>query len=268
MSTAIVKPGEHVSLDIDLIKRTICRDATDDELALFIGQCRRTGLDPFSRQIHAVKRWDKRANREVMTIQVGIDGLRIIAERSGDYAGQTEPQWCGQDGIWRDVWLSPEPPVAARCGVYRKSFQAPLYRVALYRSFVQTVRDGGPNQFWARMAEVMLAKCAEAMALRAAFPHDLSGLYLPEEMGALPEDNHQPEKAEKPARKQIPLAAREAAKESVIDDDLTGYRMALEEAEHDGIAAVATVWQSIPTPYKPLLVKTRDDIKARLGASK
>jgi phage recombination protein Bet len=164
----------------ELIKRTVCKGATDDELELFIAICNRTGLDPFQRQIYAIKRFDPALKTEVMQTQVSIDGFRTLADASGEMGGQDGPYWCGADGLWRDVWLASQAPRAARVVVLRG--QARYTGVALYESYCQLKRDGTPTRMWAQMAPEMLAKCAESLALRKAFPRQLSGLYTADEM--------------------------------------------------------------------------------------
>lgn len=173
---ALVRAEDRLPLsraeDIETLRNTIAKGASDSEMALFVEVCQRLRLDPFAKQIYLVKR-----NGQPATIQASIDGLRVVAERSGEYEGQSPPQWCGRDGIWRDVWLANEPPAAAKVGVFRRGFREPMIRVAKLEAYKQ------PGPFWARMPEHMLAKVAEALALRAAFPNDLSGIYAPEEMG-------------------------------------------------------------------------------------
>lgn len=152
-----------------LIKSTIAPGCTNDELRLFAYHCQRTGLDPFSKQIYAIKRGNK------MTVQAGIDGLRAIAERTGELDG-CQRFWCGEDGEWKEVWLAAGPPAAAKCVINRKGCSHPFVGVAPFRDY-----NAGQG-LWTKMPSVMIGKVAEAQALRSGFPADLSGLYSSEEM--------------------------------------------------------------------------------------
>ena len=163
--------------------------ASGGDLAVFYHVCKRTGLDPFARQISMIGRnvkndktnqWETR-----YTIQTGIDGYRLVADRAdrrdGTIREYEDTLWCDRDGNWRDVWLGAGAPVAAKVVVLRNGKRFPA--TALFSEFVQTKKDGNPNAMWSRMPANQLAKCAEALALRKAYPQDLSGVYTDDEMG-------------------------------------------------------------------------------------
>ena len=151
---------------IKLIKSTVAMGATDDELQLFLYTCERTGLDPLTRQIHFVKRGGK------MTIQTGIDGYRAIADRSETLAGIDDPVYDTE---------KQQHPNKATVTVYRiiGGERVPFSASARWKEYVP---DGKIAFMWKKMPYLMLGKCAEALALRKAFPNQLSGIYTSEEM--------------------------------------------------------------------------------------
>lgn len=161
-------------------------DLSKKDLEFFAIQCKRTNLDPITRQIYAIP------NNGKLTIMASIDGLRLIAERSGAYEGQTKPEWCDENGKWVDIWLSKKPPTAARIGVFKTKFREPLYGVALFDEYAGKYayddsksfkyKKGDLTFMWAKMPALMIAKVAEALALRKAFPNEMSGIYSTEEM--------------------------------------------------------------------------------------
>jgi phage recombination protein Bet len=163
---------------IELIKRTIAVGATDDELKLFLYTAQRLGLDPFARQIYFVKR--KRRNpqtgqyEEVGQALVGIDGLRAIAERTGCYAPGPEPTFTYKDGKLYSATAYVKKLVAGEWHT--------VAATAFFDEYKQVDKQGNLMGLWGTMPHNQLAKCAEALALRKAFPIQLSNVYIPEEM--------------------------------------------------------------------------------------
>ncbi|HEX6052760.1 MAG TPA: phage recombination protein Bet [Gemmatimonadaceae bacterium] len=160
---------------VQLLKNTIAKGTTDDEFALFMTVAMQMELNPFLRQIHAVRRWDPEQERMVMQIQTGIDGYRLMAERSGVYGGQEGPWWCGEDGQWVDVWLAKAAPAAAKVVVHRTDKPRPFVAIALWTEYLQTKKDGTLTAMWRKRGPGQLAKCAEALAFRRAFPIEIGG---------------------------------------------------------------------------------------------
>jgi phage recombination protein Bet len=150
----------------------------------FLHVARITGLDPLTRQLYCIGR--AMGSRVEWSIQTSIDGFRVVAERSSKYAGQDAAEWLTEKGEWVDCFvpsLHGDHPLAARVKVYREDWPTrPSVGVAEWGAYVGTKRDGKPTSMWEKMGPLMLAKCAEALALRKAFPQDLSGLYTSDEM--------------------------------------------------------------------------------------
>lgn len=130
--------------------------------------CARTGLDWRLRHVYLIQRGGK------WRVELSIDGFRAIANAQEDYDGQ-ETFWAmGPDGPWTDVPPDKQPYAAKVC-VYRKGQAKPTTGQCKYTDYAT-----GP--MWKKFPTTMVAKCAEMLALRKAFPGKLGGLYGAEEM--------------------------------------------------------------------------------------
>lgn len=156
-----------------MIRDTYANGATEGEFKVLMEVAKTRNLNPLLRQVHFVKRWDKDKSKSIWAAQVSIDGLRSVADRTGQYDGQDEPE---------NEYAPDGKLVLVRLKVYRKGISRPFVGIARWSEYVQTTKDGSPTRFWREMPHTMLAKCAEALAMRKAFPEDTSGLYINEEM--------------------------------------------------------------------------------------
>lgn len=241
--------------------------ATDGDLSVFFHQAKQTGLDPFAKQIYMIGRnaklddgsWGKK-----YTIQTGIDGYRLIARRAAkkehESLGYGDTLWCGEDGQWRDVWLARTHPSAAKVTVIRDGH--PFAAVALWNEYVQTTRDGNPNTMWSKMGANQLAKCAEALALRKAYPQDLSGIYTSEEMGQTENVDQVTLPAQRPVNRRpssISEALEQTAEPIVVDVDSVLDAMA-KSNEQD----LKAQWEAVKSDLGERRKEVLDFVTARL----
>jgi phage recombination protein Bet len=164
---------------VETLKNTVAKDCNDQELNLLLYVATRTGLDPFMKQIYAIVRKSKQKDgsyKSAMTIQTGIDGFRLIAERTGKYSPGREPTYAyDQQGKLRSAtaYIKKMTPD----GTWHE-----IGATAFWDEYVQTDYNGNPTSFWKKMPNGQLAKCAESLALRKGFPGDYNQLYSHEEM--------------------------------------------------------------------------------------
>lgn len=179
--------------ELKLIKDVFCPNSTQPEFNFFIYDCQMRGLNPLKKEIHFVKRqvWDGKtqAYKDVAAHQVGIDGLRIIAERTSKYGGQDSVMY-GDEIEFHGVKV----PEFAQVSAYKRGIDRPFTAIAYFTEFAGVFKKNGKEylgSMWAQMPRHMIAKCAEALALRKAFPDTLAGIYADEEMGQI--ENQKPE---------------------------------------------------------------------------
>jgi phage recombination protein Bet len=220
----------------------------------FLQQCMRTGLDPIARQIYCIKRGAK------WQTQVSIDGARLVAQRTGEYEGQPRTLWSNDGETWTPAWVATAEhpyPAFAEAGVFRTGHREPMRVVARWDSYAvfedvwENNRKTGEKQLssmWAKMPDLMLAKVAEMLALRKAFPQDLSGLYSTEEMQQADRTQRAPEQ---PVQGQVALVA------TPVEPSEDWFARAAEVSSKDEANAL---WRSIPKPERS------DAIQAAIAA--
>ena len=171
--------------ELDIFRKHFAPEkTTDSEWETYLETCRTYRLSPMRKQIYLVSRWDSIKSRMCATPQISIGGLRALALRTGQFEGTTEPEWGDEEGNWYKLWPKAKGPYpyAARIGVYRHGFRAPVWGVAYFHELAQKKKDGSLTKFWADMGIHMIQKCCLADALRGAFEEEVGGLYLHEEM--------------------------------------------------------------------------------------
>lgn len=162
-------------------------EVTDEELLYFAQVAQATQLDPTKREIYGIYRnvKDKKTGKYIpkLSIQTGIDGFRVAAERSGKYGGSKEPTFIYDENVKISVNFGGTPkrvPNTAKVTVLKLMGERVLEttRTANWADYYPGDTEG---MMWRKMPETMLSKVAEAQALRAAFPN-CAQLYLDEEM--------------------------------------------------------------------------------------
>lgn len=151
------------SEELELVRKTVANGATDAELKLYLFDCQRRGVHPLDRLLHFTKRGGR------YTPVTSIDFMRSQAAMSGEMAGSDDAVFT-MDGV---------KLVSASVTVYRMT-QGQRFPYAATARWAEYCPDNAP--MWKRMPHTMLGKCAEALALRKAFPQQLAGLYSAEEM--------------------------------------------------------------------------------------
>ena len=164
---------------VDLVKSVVFKGATDEELKLFFFECRRRGVHPLDRLIHPVVRKDKDGTRRV-SFQTSIDLFRSEAEGTGEYRGQKDVEY-GNMVEWDKI--DKKVPEWAKATIKRYDEHTNEIIEVSAQAYWEEYYPGESLGFqWRKMPRLMLGKCAEALALRKAFPRKLAGLYTFEEM--------------------------------------------------------------------------------------
>lgn len=268
--TQYVPKGESPKVYWELLKSQVMgtdkkgTPRADEDLYYFMYVAKRTGLDPMIKQIYPVYRWDYKIGKEKMTIQVGIDGMRLVAERTGQYAGSDDAQFDAEDQTH---------PNKATVTVFKINKQTgermPVTASARWTEYAQTDKEGKLMGLWAKMPYLMLGKCAEALALRKAFPNELSGIYTTEEMAQSETTGNVLDTLPKPARVEEKDAKKAAEKEPEVKPAVSTRKIKIEGKEPKGtsggtvdtVGVKNEVTSTIPANNEPITGETVQQAK-------
>lgn len=287
-----IRPGQQMWTDKQRAALTALgiRDCPNADLAVFMHYCQKTGLDPFSKQIYLIKRRVKENGQwtDKWTIQVGIDGFRVIRDRVAERLGVTvayeDTIWYDAEGRQHVVWLWEEAPAGCNVTVVKDGRRFP--GVLRFGSYAQRNKDTGElTGQWKTQPDHMIEKCAEAFALRRAFPHDLAGVYLEDELpreepaapavirqggrvtvaevierppAETPSDDlaeHEPAAAARASSGQLSVIGRQLGKLGVDDGDRLGT---LEKLAGRDLAAASDLTQDEAKDIRAVLDKCTD----------
>lgn len=159
---------------------------TVESVILALSYCRARKLDPFKRNVHIVPIWNRDQRCMVDTIWPGIGELRTTAFRTGQYAGRDDAQFgptldqkVGEHPLKFPEWC--RVTVYRICGGQRVAFSGP--KVYWLETYATAKRDSDtPNEMWATRPMGQIEKCAEAAALRAAFPEEIGSDAIADEI--------------------------------------------------------------------------------------
>nr|DAG82055.1 MAG TPA: recombination protein [Caudoviricetes sp.] len=173
------------------LQNSVFPGAKDESILLAVDYCKARKLDILKKPCHIVpmsvtdaktgnKNW-----RDV--IMPGIYEQRITAFRTGQMAGQDEPVF-GDTVTFRGI----EAPEWCRVTVYRfiNNERCAFSHTEYFSEACATTKEGKPNSMWSKRPRGQLAKCAEAGALRKAFPDELGGVITADEVNEEPINQH------------------------------------------------------------------------------
>lgn len=185
-----LRPAQSAQSDADLVQvleSSFYPGASPESIGLVLGYCRAAGLDPMQRPVHIVPMWDSKRERYRDVVMPGIGLYRTGAARTGEYAGIGDPEFgpdvserIGNVDITYPQWCRVTVKRALKSGAVVE-FSAREFWKENYAAKGGKQKDISPNAMWSRRPYGMLAKCAEAQALRKAFP-ELGSAPTAEEM--------------------------------------------------------------------------------------